>query len=60
MAKCPICNVDLETDDTYDFEYDYEGIDLRVVGHCPNCERKYPWSEFAECVNWQVADLREV
>ena len=57
--KCPHCKTELETDDTYDLDYDYEGINLRVVGHCPKCDREYQWEESAVCIQWAVTDLRE-
>ena len=59
-AKCPHCNAILETDDTYDMDYDYEGIVLQMVGHCPECNREYQWEESAVCVQWAVTDLRLV
>ena len=55
--KCPHCNVELDTDDVYDMEYDYEGIILHKVGHCPECGRDYQWDESATCVQWAVTDL---
>ena len=48
MAKCPICDVDLEVDDTYDFHYDTEfnmTFILNQIGHCPKCDRNYQWDE---------------
>ena len=57
--KCPHCNVEIETDDTYDMDYDYEGICLREVGHCPKCERDFQWERSAVYVQWANTDLRE-
>lgn len=58
--KCPHCCVTLEVDDTYDMDYDDEGIVLRQVGHCPECEREYQWEKSAVCVQWANTDLRLV
>lgn len=41
MAKCPICDVDLEVDDTYDMDYDDDGMTLYQIGHCSKCDREY-------------------
>lgn len=60
MAKCLICGIELEVDDTYDMEYDEEGIIIRQVGHCPNCDKEYQWERSAACVRWTDTDLREV
>ena len=57
---CPHCKVELELDDTYDMDYDEEGITLRQVGHCPNCDKEYQWERSATCVQWANTDLREV
>ena len=48
MAKCPIYDVDLEVDDTYDFHYDTEFnmiFILKQIGHCSKCDRNYQWNE---------------
>ena len=57
---CPHCNTELECDDTYDMEYDEEGIILRQVGHCSECEREYQWERSAVCIQWANTDLRLV
>ena len=41
--KCPKCGVELECDDTYDFEYDEDGMILYQVGGCPKCGQGYQW-----------------
>ena len=57
---CPCCNVELEHDDTYDMEYDSEGITLYIVGYCPCCERNYRWQTSGAIVRWANTDLREI
>lgn len=57
---CPHCKAELELDDTYDMDYDEEGIILRQVGHCPNCDTEYQWERSATCIQWANTDLREV
>ena len=42
MAKCPICDVDLEVDETYDTHCDTDFnmiLTLNQIGHCPKCDR---------------------
>lgn len=58
--KCPHCSVALIENDTYDMDYDYEGITLRKVGECPECGREYQWEQSACCIQWANTDLRLV
>lgn len=42
---CPVCNIELETDEVFD---GYIGINQREeewFGHCPQCGKKYHWTE---------------
>ena len=57
---CPYCNTELEWDDTYDTEYDEEGITLYQMGHCPKRNREYDWQSSACCIQWANTDLSEV
>ena len=57
---CPRCKAELEVDDTYDMEYDSEGITLYVVGYCPSCGRNYQWQDSGVITAWANTDLREV
>ena len=44
--KCPHCNVVLEEDDCFDMDFASDDIIIReLVGHCPECNREYQWSE---------------
>ena len=56
--KCPHCCVELELDDTYDMDYDDEGIVLYQIGHCPECNRDYQWQKSAVFHQWANTDLR--
>ena len=58
LIKCPHCEVEIEEDDTYDMEYDEEGIVLRKVGHCPQCDRDYQWEQSALFHSWSIDNLR--
>ena len=43
--NCPVCNIDLVTDEVYD---DFIGINYREeewFGHCPQYGQKYRWIE---------------
>ena len=57
---CPHCNTELELDDTYDMDYDEDGITLRQIGGCPECNRQYQWVRSAVCIQWANTDLRLV
>lgn len=57
---CPNCGRLLECDDTYDVEYNEEGIILYQVGHCPRCGKDYQWRHSAACVHWKNTDISEV
>jgi hypothetical protein len=57
---CPCCNAALGIDDTYDMEYDDEGIILYHIGHCPKCDRDYQWQASAVFTSWANTNLREV
>ena len=57
---CPHCCVELSHDDTFDMEYDSEGIVLYSVGHCPSCKRDYQWQASAVIKNWKIDSLRLV
>ena len=59
-AKCPICDIKLEIDDTYDMEYDSETMVLCQVGHCPRCDRNYQWDECYDLTNKSINGLSEV
>ena len=58
--KCPHCNVELEVDDTYDIDYDDDGMTLYQVGACPECGREYQWEKNALFHSWSVDNLRLV
>ena len=63
MAKCPICDVKLELDDTYDTHFDAEfnmTFILNQVGHCPRCDREYQWDESYDLSNRLIEGLSEV
>ena len=63
MAKCLICDVDLEVDDTYDMHYDTDfnmTLTLNQIGHCPKCDRNYQWDECYDLTNALVEGLSEV
>lgn len=63
MPKCPICDVNLEVDDTYDTHYDTDfnmTLVLNQIGHCPKCDRNYQWDECYDLTNELVEGLSEV
>lgn len=62
MAKCPICDVNIEIDDTIDIDYDVEfnkTFTLNRVGHCPRCNRNYQWEECYDLTNKLIECLNE-
>lgn len=56
---CPHCKTELEYDETYNIEYDEDGIVLYVIGHCSKCEKDYQWQQSACRVQLANTDLRE-
>ena len=44
--KCPHCNEVLEEDDCFDMDLISDSVIRReLVGHCPECNREYQWTE---------------
>ena len=46
--KCPHCNVELETTDCYDVQYEDERVIYLQIGYCPECDRSFQWDEVYE------------
>ena len=45
--KCPHCEVEIIEDDCCDMSLASDTCVVRdYIGHCPECKRKYGWSEF--------------
>ena len=69
-AKCPICDIKLENDDTYDTHFDtYDThfdtdfnmtLTLNQIGHCPRCKRNYQWDERYVLTNKIIKGLNEI
>ena len=45
MPQCPECEVELDFDDTIDEWCNGDVIELKKVGHCPNCGKEYKWKD---------------
>ena len=46
FAKCPYCKEELVTDKSYDIDIvDINTVINILVGHCPNCDKKFQWEE---------------
>ena len=45
MPKCPDCNVELEWDDNFDYEFVDNSAFLYIAGHCENCNKDFVWRE---------------
>ena len=43
--KCPHCGEEIEEDDRVDISVDDDYVECELIGHCPECERKYSWFE---------------
>ena len=59
---CPICDVDLETDECWDGEIGLTRREEEWFGHCPQCDTKYHWTEvyeYKETVNFEVCSDKE-
>lgn len=59
---CPVCNIELMTDEVFD---GYIGINEREeewYGHCPHCGQHYHWTEvyvYKETKNFEVYSEEE-
>ena len=42
---CPVCNIELETDEVYDGDIGIDEREKEWYGHCPQCGQKYHWTE---------------
>ena len=54
---CPVCDVDLETDECWDGVIGLTRREEEWFGHCPRCGIKYRWTEvyeYKETVNFEV------
>jgi transcription elongation factor Elf1 len=43
--KCPHCAEEIEVDDRVDISVDDDYVECEMIGHCPECKRKYSWFE---------------
>ncbi len=57
MPICGICEVDLEFDNTLDMWADEDLVEMKNVGHCPKCGKKYKWRDIYEYSHY--TDLEE-
>lgn len=57
MPKCLKCETELEFDDTVDTWVDEEIVEMKNIGHCPECGKKYKWRDFYRYTEFQ--DLEE-
>lgn len=48
MAKCKICNVELELDDALDAYLEDPKVIVKEDGHCPKCGKNYIWFDYFE------------
>lgn len=54
---CPVCNIELETDEIYDGDIGINEREEEWFGHCPQCGQKYHWTEvyvYKETKNFEV------
>lgn len=59
---CPICDVDLETDECWDGNIGLTHREEEWFGHCPQCGTKYHWTEvyeYKETVNFEICSDEE-
>lgn len=46
MLECLNCKTELEFDDTVDTWADEEIVEMKNIGHCPKCKKKYKWTDY--------------
>ena len=59
---CPVCNVELETDEVYDGAIYISQREEEWLGHCPQCGKKYHWTEvyiYKETKDFEVLNGEE-
>lgn len=42
---CPVCNIELETDEVFDGIIGISEREEEWFGHCPQCGKYYRWTE---------------
>jgi hypothetical protein len=57
MLECLECKTELEFDITVDTWADEEIVEMKNIGHCPKCEKKYKWIDIYRYTESQ--DLKE-
>ena len=57
MPMCGICNTDLWFDDTVDQWSDEDVVEMKNIGHCPKCGKKYRWRDIYKYSHYE--DLEE-
>jgi hypothetical protein len=45
MPECLECKIELECDDTVDMCVGEEFVEMKNIGHCPKCGKKYRWKK---------------
>ena len=59
---CPVCNVELETDEVYDGDIGISQREDVGVGHCPQGGKMYHWTEvyiYKETKDFEVLNGEE-
>lgn len=54
---CPVCNIELETDEIFDGDIGINEREEEWFGHCPQCGQHYHWTEvyvYKETKNFEV------
>lgn len=58
MPICKVCDLDIWFDDTIDQWSDEDIVEMKNIGHCPKCGKKYKWRDIYQYSYY--TDLEEV
>ena len=58
MPECLECKIELEFDDTVDTWVNGDIVEMKNIGHCSKCGKKYQWRDVYNFSHFE--DLEEV
>ena len=59
MPECLECKIELEFDDTVDTWADESIVEMKNIGHCPKCGKKYKWRDIYEYSHFKDLEERD-
>lgn len=59
MPECLECKTELEFDDTVDTWVDGDIVEMKNIGHCPQCGKLYKWKDIFQHTEFQDLEERD-